>query len=369
MRPVPTESIQIDLDPKIHSKKKAGRNSGTYMIMCIIMSLTLLLNMNQMYRLESEDSPPTIIITEKINNNLSSYFQEPRRKYIHIPKRKDGIQKNLVKAGDSIIYKSSSWDSAPVVIEQYKLIFFTIPKCGCTVWKQLFRRMMGYSDWVTQDGDSTLLPHNADLNGLKYLYDYSVEAASEMMTSSEWTRAIMIREPKQRFLSAFLDKAVSNEHKHIIDHCCPEDGSLLNPQFCLNAEASSSAFLKLAEICDDDHWRPQHERMESKYWPYIDVVLHVESAFQDTKKLLQRIGAWDDYGASGWGQKGNLPIFGSKETQAAGQHATWANWQHWKWYTPDIEEEVERFYRADYENPLFNFTAGVCLTCTMNTTE
>jgi hypothetical protein len=171
------------------------------------------------------------------------------------------------------------------------------------------------------------------------------------MTSPEWTRAIMVREPKQRFLSAFLDKAVSNDHKHIIDRCCPEDGHLLDPKLCREAEGSASAFLKLAHICDDDHWRPQNSRMESKYWPFIDVVLHVESAYTDSKALLQRIGAWDEYGATGWGRNGLSSIFASTEIQAAGEHATWANWQHWKWFTPDLEEKVERFYMADYENP------------------
>ena len=53
----------------------------------------------------------------------------------------------------------------------------------------------------------------------------------------------------------------------------------------------------------------------------------------------------------------------SKEMAAAGEHATYSQWKVWQWYTPQSEEQVERFYAADYETPLLNFTRGVCLTC------
>jgi Sulfotransferase family len=112
----------------------------------------------------------------------------------------------LVQQGDSI-YVLPDWDSAPIVMEQYKLVFFTIPKVGCTAWKQLFRRMMGYRDWKNENVHA-MQPWNPESNGLKYLYHYDRVTASTMMTSPEWTRAIVVRDPKERFLSAYLDKIV-----------------------------------------------------------------------------------------------------------------------------------------------------------------
>ena len=278
--------------------------------------------------------------------------------YKPIPARKPGILNDLVKPGDFIYYKDDSrWDAAPVVIESHKLIFFTVPKVGCTVWKQLFRRMMGYADWMSQNY-TQLLPHNPHTNGLRYLSDYTPEQASVMMTSPAWTRAMMVRDPKQRFLSAFLDKAVSNNHKHIIERCCPDDSS------CVQDAQTLQGFLRLVHVCHDDHWRPQSMRMEYKYWPYLDAVGRVENATEFAKELLVRIGAWDEFGATGWGQDGTSTIFQSKETSGAGKHATWAQWKVWKWYTPELESKVEDFYRGDYENPLFNFTRYECLTCT-----
>lgn len=293
-----------------------------------------------------------------------SYFDNPNRLFKPILSRSPEVLTDLVKSGDHVYYQQrdeegnaiGGWDLAPIVVESHKLIFFTIPKVGCTVWKQLFRRMNGANDWLSQDEEKQL-PHNPSTNGLKYLYHYSLQEASKMMTSSEWTRAIMVRDPKERFLSSFLDKAVSNNHQHIINRCCPDD------QSCVSAADTLEGFLELCGRCDDEHWRPQHDRMESKYWPYVDEVCHVETAAEDARRLLERIGAWEEYGASGWGEDGQRSMFESKGAAGAGEHATWAQWQVWKWYTPDTEARVEGFYQGDYENPLFNFTRGNCVTC------
>lgn len=319
------------------------------------------LNIHQILRLEEINRDSTISTSTSHAKTRRSLYDDnspakpPLR--IAIPSRK-GVQKNLVKPGDYIYFQDENmprWDAAPIVIEKYKLLFFTVPKVGCTVWKQLFRRIMGYPDWKTQDYEK-FIPHNPDTNGLRYLYHYPLKEASEMMTSPEWTRAIMVRDPKQRFLSAFLDKAVSNDHLHILKRCCP-DGS------CIEGAQTIEGFLKLCGVCEDEHWRAQHKRMESKYWPYMDMVLHVETAEQDAQLLLKKIGAWEQYGQSGWGSDDSLAIFASKEVSGAGEHATWSQYKHWQWYTPETELKVETFFRVDYENPLFNFTPGQCLTC------
>lgn len=105
------------------------------------------------------------------------------------------------------------WDKSPVVIEEMKLLFFTLPKVACTSFKMLFRRIMGETNWKSQDY-SLYLPHNPDQNNLTYLYDYNATFAKNIFLDPTWTKAIFVREPKKRFLSAFLDKAVSNSEYH-----------------------------------------------------------------------------------------------------------------------------------------------------------
>ena len=254
-------------------------------------------------------------------------------------------EKRLVNA-DDYIYRRGLWDASPIVLESHKLIFFSIPKVSCTTFKQLFRRMMGYKNWKSQDG-VLMLPHNPHRNGLKYLYDYSLEEANEMMTSPLYTRAVFVRDPKMRFLSAFLDKALSNDGSYLRDKCCPTGE-------CIEKAQTLEGFLQLTETCQDTHWMPQSERMHPKHWKYINYVGHLENVENDTKQLLQKVGAWEDFGSSGWGKHGNTSIF--ENPADAGGHATWSHWQVWKWYTQVLERKVEAFYNEDYSNALLNFT-------------
>ena len=119
--------------------------------------------------------------------------------------------------------RGSGWDVSPVVLEKFRLIFFTIPKTGTTVFKQLFRRMMGYENWNHVDEIWPYpLPHNPNNNGLVYLYDFPIATANEMMTSPSWTRAIFVRDPIERVLSAYIEKALRTaaDHNYIREHCC-----------------------------------------------------------------------------------------------------------------------------------------------------
>lgn len=312
-----------------------------------------LVNIHHVVRIDFPTYPNELLWLESpLLHSSADLSLRPPSKYRPLPRRRSTT---TVKAGDFIYYKDlgQSWDAAPIVIESHKLVFFTIPKVGCTVWKQLFRRMMGYSDWESQD-ERRGIPHNPATNGLQYLYDYNTTRATEIMTSPAWTRAIMVRDPKERFLSAFLDKSVRNYHQHIIGRCCP-DGS------CAEDAQTLSGFLHLIQRCDDDHWRPQDRRIDQKFWGYVDVVLHTESAANDTENLLRKVGAWERYGATGWGTDGNSSIFERKDS--GGSHSNFAEWQVWKWYTPSSEQEVVSQYQADYDNPLFHFDSDRCYTC------
>ena len=144
---------------------------------------------------------------------------------------------NLVLSSRDITRPGWIWSSVPIVVESHKLIFFTIPKVGSTVFKKLFRRMMGYENWRTKD------PHDPAHNGLDYLNDYSTKQITLMMTSPEWTRAIFVRDPKERFLSAYLDKVRRKDGMYVKHHCC----SACVPK-------TISGFLNLTKTCYDPHW-------------------------------------------------------------------------------------------------------------------
>ena len=50
--------------------------------------------------------------------------------------------------------------ASPIVLEDYKFIFFPIQKTGCTVWKQLFRRISGFQDWRTGSWLGVFISHH-----------------------------------------------------------------------------------------------------------------------------------------------------------------------------------------------------------------
>jgi hypothetical protein len=63
---------------------------------------------------------------------------------------------------------------------------------------------------------------NPKENMLKTLDDYPLWKAQEMMNSPEWTKAVFLREPKERVLSAFLNKFV-DDSSYFRNKCCREN--------------------------------------------------------------------------------------------------------------------------------------------------
>ena len=286
------------------------------------------------------------------------------------------------KTSLSTIYRDNgSWDNSPIIIEEYKLVFFTQPKIACTVFKQLLRRMMHYDeDWFVHKEPN--IPHNPRKNGLKYLYEYSPSKAVEMLTSESWIRAIFVRDPLERFLSAYLDKAKRKDGMYVYRHCCGGH-STESESTCNGANVSSSIGnfygLVSSKCCCDPHWKSQYLRLgggksqtdrdgaAQSLWKYMNFIGSFDSLAHDTKRLLDALdenlygdngnitwSLWEQYGASGWGKYRNVSIFDTSGTEA--KHKTNAYDQYQMYFDSRMEKLVEEFYNDDYEHSLFNFT-------------
>jgi hypothetical protein len=249
---------------------------------------------------------------------------------------------NFIKRSD-MIYSRTGWDSAPVVVEKYKLVFFTIPKIGATKWKQAFRRMMGHADWKEIGGEKGL-PHNPATNDLKYLYDYPIEQAEEMIQSPGWTKALFIRNPKDRFLSVYYH--MSNNPGHVDERCCPHQPG------CSTSASTMIGFLELVETCYSTHWAPISERMEEKYWPYVNFIGSIENVEADSYSLLKRIGAWDAIGKTGWGENGDERIF------AQPSHAFDTVFDAVSNDNPTVDKMLDSYYKKDFDSNYLNFASN-----------
>lgn len=224
---------------------------------------------------------------------------------------------------------------------------------------------MKYSDWKA---DSRHLPHNPGKNGLIYLYHYNVLDALTILTHPDWTRAIFVRDPKERTLSAFLDKAARKKGKYVRRHCCNNKNSTCGEE----ASASFLGFLRIIgeRCCCDPHWKRQSRRIDQAFMPFVNFVGHFDRIQADTERLLKslnsktltengnvmddtRIDPWIEYGTTGWGSHGNQSVF-SKDTQA--KHRTSAITKLREYYNKTTEEWVEKFFAADYDDPILNFT-------------
>lgn len=248
------------------------------------------------------------------------------------------------------ILSHPGWDSSPIVVESHKLVFFTVKKNACTVWKRLMRRMMQHSDWQEAS------PHDPSTNGLKYLKDYPRHQAEAILNDPLYTKAIFVRDPKERFLSAFLEKSLGLNGTMIVDICTSR--TRFSAASIWRQSRTFAGFVKLTRKCKDDHWQPQALRMDpndpmSTIWKTINFVGHWESIQEDAQRLLRKIGAWDDYGASGWDSRGQHFIFQSMETVS---HKSGASQRLAQYYTPQLEAEIGERYSIDYDHPVLGLT-------------
>ena len=246
-------------------------------------------------------------------------------------------------------------------------------------FKIVFRRMMGYPNWFRGD------PHDPEKNGLRYLGHYSREEQNEFMTSPEWTRAVFVRDPLGRALSAYMDKGLKTGPSkwqpavagaHLKRHCCrsattnnpacnkyplaPYETNLTTKNFPFEVFVTS-----FMTQCNDEHWKPQILRMRTKSWKWINFVGHFENMQNDTRRLLEQIGAYDEFGATGWGESSNdndnnktLSIF-EKNTA---NHKTGSGNVLKDHYSSKSERLVLQHYRLDYSSELFNITKPVDYT-------
>jgi hypothetical protein len=175
-----------------------------------------------------------------------------------------------------------------------------------------------------------------------------------MLTSPDWTRAVFVRDPKERILSAYLDKAARKDAAYVRHHCCNSGNTTGD---C--AKKASKSFKDFIEVviemcCCDPHWKPQSQRMGAPLWKYVNFVGRFDYLALDTKRLLETLGAWTEYGESGWGKHHNESIFGES---TGARHKTDAYGKLRRYYnSTEMEALVEEFYRSDYEHPMLNLT-------------
>ena len=270
-------------------------------------------------------------------------------------------------------------NTPPIVIEEYNLVFFLTAKTASTEFVRFFSRLEHHPNWCAGG------IHNPQRHKLKFLSSYTLKEAHGIMTDPKWKKAIFVRHPKARILSAFLDKCIHWSERFVTEYCTNYGsilGSLHDFNRCKMHHEEFKFFLQdITTTLDKDvHWRSIFSRIDEKWWPYIDFIGNMDTLRDDAQTLLSsvhsnvdHVSAWDRIGTSGWsgtkrkGKDANghiadgqscdlnlsspLPFLGKGDAT----HTTNANDKMRKYYTPELEEFVEHKYYDDLNNPFFKF--------------
>lgn len=252
------------------------------------------------------------------------------------------------------------------VIPEYKLIFFTFPKVACSEWKRMFMRMNGIPEWCIIRGINA---HSPKVNKIKTLQNYPIEIVSAIMTSPLWTKAAFVREPKERVLSAFLDKSVK-EPWYFTKKCCEKIKNPKMSEKCTKGLKKFKSFLYFVstypKVCFDVHWEAQVEKIDAKWWPYIDFIGRQNNLVSDAKRLLETLtstrdpvpnrSAWERYGATGWGASNDCEnrTHGFLEENSSTHKLNTGSHLH-EWYTTEDEILVEAVWAAEWSENRIDF--------------
>jgi len=237
--------------------------------------------------------------------------------------------------------------AAPFVIESHKLLLFVIRKVASREFITLARRLMGLPAWNVSCRWSDV--------GLVRLHEYAPNKAEQMFLSDVWTRAVFVRDPKERVLSAYLNKI--HKVQFLQQNCCRRKNKTVQNLLQCHVENVTKLDLSFADFvqyivpgCPNYHWIPQSHLLRKSEWKKMNFVGNFDRIEADGRRLLERIRAWESYGEKGW-HDGSIFHGGPVSSMYTG-----ANGRLRQYYTSELEKRVEAFYQDDYNLPVFNLS-------------
>lgn len=104
------------------------------------------------------------------------------------------IKEYCVKHGNDSLGKDPDLSNF-IVSEKYKLVYCSVPKVACTVWKRILANLQGLN--ITKG------VHKKTKGKLQFLNNFSLEKRDKILKT--YTKFMFVREPFERLLSAYRD--------------------------------------------------------------------------------------------------------------------------------------------------------------------
>lgn len=176
-----------------------------------------------------------------------------------------------------------------------KLAFCGIPKVGYSAWLQFLRFTLGAKDYQSH-------PHSK-IDKNFFLFDrLNPKNQRNILENEKWTKAVFLRDPAERFLSAYLDKIHDNSQW---DKSMNTRKNMTFAKFVdfvgksnITCDKDKGELSQLGMTwCMDPHWRPQ--TWSCGLWdllPQFDFVGNINNAKLTTRLLLEKVDMWHSYG-------------------------------------------------------------------------
>lgn len=236
---------------------------------------------------------------------------------------------------------------SPIIIEKYKLMWFLNTKVS-SVSERFFLTRMSNPNVIHEEKRQTNLNDYQKLRDFVQLKDYSLQEATSILNDPEWTRVFILRDPKQHFLSLYLElEKKYHEEKKMSEfrRLCCDDKSTNGVRKCDEHEFTFNQFLQVTKTCKKSHyWDGQYDEVDD--WRIINYPIKFDNLANDTERLLRKLGkkVWKTFGASGYGANGTSPVF-----QDDIHHLTGVNSKIEHYYTPSRDSRVRERFSKDYD--------------------
>lgn len=225
-----------------------------------------------------------------------------------------------------------------IVSEVSRLVFCPIPKAANSNWKYLIRKWEGLKDYAD-------LPsaHHQLTSGLRYLSDYSVPEAQQILVDPSYFRFVFVRDPYLRLLSCYMDKFRNEDPEYVQKEYRAFLAQLFGWPYARSVDIeqdprpSFQAFVDALKKHSPEqmnaHWMPQTTYCGFGIVPY-DFVGRMENLRKDAQHVFDSLGKPREYFPTQ--QDIGFPPSGASKKVAN------------RLYTGDLMSKVRAIYDQDF---------------------
>ena len=213
-----------------------------------------------------------------------------------------------------------------IVIEKLKFVFCFIPKVSCTTWKRVL--------YSAENQGKQREKHFHSNRLFSWLKDYSVIERKEILKG--YYKAMFVREPFERLVSAFRDKVNRLWFKRFVipnktTDELKKEAAVPFSTFIKSVLSSNASSLPERGYIEDQHWR-SYEQICPCEVDY-DFIGHFENLAEEAPQLLKIIGV-DDYVT--------FPEYHSSKTKSHALH-------YYSQLTKDEIFQLGRLFELDFK--------------------